>query len=296
MNPALAVALALTSAACYALSAVLQHHEASRQPESGVATLMIALMRRKGWWAAQTATILGALLHLAALGAGPLVLVQPIGVTALALALPVGARVGRTPVTRRAWIGALCVVVGLPAVLTALPHRPGVGHIAIPFASLACAIAVLVAAATLLALRVRRTNQHWSAILLAGAAAVCFGTTSASVKALWLGMGSVTVVLVAVIAAPLGVVLAQHAYQDGGLGAPLAVQTLADPVTAVAIGALALGEQLAASPLRIALGAVGIAVTVAGVILLSTRVPAVGPEAEAPRRPGPLATPAHAEG
>ncbi|MCO1657681.1 DMT family transporter [Pseudonocardia humida] len=290
MHPALAVVLALASAACYALSAVLQHHEASRQPESGVATLMIALMHRKGWWAAQTATILGALLHLAALGAGPLVLVQPIGVTALALALPVGARIGRTPVTRRAWIGALCVVVGLPGVLTAIPHQPGTGRIFASFPTVACVVAVIVATATLCALRIRRTDPLWAAILLAGAAALCFGTTSAAVKALWLQMGSPTVVAIGLIAAPLGVVLAQHAYQDGGLGAPLAVQTLADPVTAVAIGVLSLGEQLAGTPVRIAFGLLGFAVTVAGVVLLSSRIPSE----DHTHGPRPVASPAAA--
>jgi len=288
VHPVLAVVLALASAACYALSAVLQHHEASRQPETGVASLMIALMRRRGWWAAQTATVLGALLHLAALGAGPLVLVQPIGVTALALALPVGARIGRTPVTRRAWIGALCVVLGLPAVLTAMPHRPGAGRVFAAFPTVACAVAVVVAAATVAALRLRVPHPRWAAILLAGGAALCFGTTSAAVKALWLQMGSPTIVAIGLVAAPLGVVLAQHAYQDGGLGAPLAVQTLADPVTAVAIGVLALGEQVALTPVRMALGLLGLAVTVAGVVLLSTRIPAD----DDPAGPHPAAAPA----
>jgi hypothetical protein len=254
---------------------------------------MIALMQRRGWWAAQTATVVGALLHLAALGAGPLLLVQPIGVAALALALPVGARIGRTRVTRRAWIGALCVVVGLPGVLTAIPHHPGVGPVFASFTTTAGVVAALVAAATLSALRVRRTHPHWAAILLAGAAALCFGTTSASVKAVWLGMGSPAVVAIAVVAAPLGVVLAQHAYQDGGLGAPLAVQTLADPVTAMTIGVLSLGEQLAGNPLRIALGLLGIAVTVAGVVLLSSRVPQA--DTPAPRAIGAPAA-ASAEG
>jgi drug/metabolite transporter (DMT)-like permease len=293
VHPVLAVVLALASAACYALSAVLQHHEASRQPETGVATLMIALMRRRGWWAAQTATITGALLHLAALGAGPLALVQPIGVTALALALPVGARIGRTQVTRRAWVGALCVVLGLPAVLTALPARPGTGAVLVPFTTVACVVAVIVAVTALGALQLRRTNRRWSAILLAGSAALCFGTTSAAVKALWLQMGSPAIVVIGLVAAPLGVVLAQHAYQDGGLGAPLAVQTLADPIAAVSIGVLALGEQVAGSPVRAAFGLLGLAVTVAGVVLLSSRVPragAAGPPAE------PVPTPVRADG
>src|SRR3954447_11998425 len=126
MHPVLAVVLAVASAACYAVCAAIQHREASRQVGAGAA-LLTGLLRRRMWWTAQACTLVGALGHLAALGARPLVLVQPaggpvvwvqrVGVLALVLALPVGARFGGVRVTGMAWAGAGCVVVGLPAVL-----------------------------------------------------------------------------------------------------------------------------------------------------------------------------------
>ena len=98
----LAVGLALASAVCYAVSAALQHHEAARQSGNGL-HLVRALLRRPAWCAAVLASLLGALLHVGALGAGPLVLVQPLGVTALVFALPIGARLGRVRVSAWSW-------------------------------------------------------------------------------------------------------------------------------------------------------------------------------------------------
>jgi hypothetical protein len=270
VHPVLAVVLAVASAACYAVSAAIQHREASRQAGTGAA-LLTGLLRRRMWWVAQACTLVGALVHLAALGAGPLVLVQPVGVLALVLALPLGARFGGVRVTGLAWVGAGCVVVGLPAVLAMVPHRAeGVAPI-VPFPLAAATVGAAVGLAALGAAVVRRHRQQTAAVLHAGGAALCFGMTSGSVKSLWVGIGGPVAVLVGLATVPIGIALAQHAYRGGGLGAPLAVQTLADPVTAMAVGILVLGEPLVTSPARIALGLAGIAVTVLGVALLSSR-------------------------
>jgi hypothetical protein len=289
MHPVLAVVLAVASAACYAVSAAIQHREASRQTGAGAA-LLAGLLRRRMWWTAQACTLLGALVHLAALGAGPLVLVQPIGVLALVLALPLGARFGGVRVTRRAWLGAGCVVTGLPAVLAMVPQPGGAAITAtapvVPFPVAAAVVAAAVGLAVLAAAAVKGRGPHAAAVLQAGAAALCFGLTSGSVKSLWVGAGGPVAVLVGLASVPIGIALAQHAYRDGGLGAPLAVQTLTDPVTAMAIGILALGEPLVTSPARVALGLTGIAVTVVGVALLSSpgarRAPAPRPVVAVP--------------
>jgi hypothetical protein len=274
MHPVLAVVLAVASAACYAVSAAIQHREASRQAGTGAA-LLTGLLRRRTWWTAQACTLVGALVHLAALAAGPLVLVQPVGVLALVLALPVGARFGGVRVTRVAWVGAGCVVLGLPAVLAMVPHRAGALITAtapvVPFPAAAAVVAAAVGLAALGAGVVKRRGRQTAAVLHAGGAALCFGMTSGSVKSLWIGAGGPVAVLVGLATVPIGIALAQHAYRDGGLGAPLAVQTLADPVTAMAIGILVLGEPLVTSPARVVLGLAGISVTVLGVALLSSR-------------------------
>ncbi|EWS95895.1 hypothetical protein SSIG_06668 [Streptomyces filamentosus NRRL 11379] len=65
-----------------------------------------------------------------------------------------------------------------------------------------------------------------------------------------------------------GLLLSQTAYR-GGLGAPLAVVTLANPVAAAAIGLALLGERLQGGPVSLALALLGTAAAVRGVILLS---------------------------
>jgi drug/metabolite transporter (DMT)-like permease len=279
MHPQIAVVLAVASAVCYALSAVLQEREASRQQAGGLA-LVARLVRRRGWWAAIAATVVGALLHLAAVGAGPLVVVQPIGVSTLVFALLIGSRLGRLPVPARSWAGAACVVTGLPAVLGAVPHdalRAGsrIGG-ATGYWQIAAVLATIVAVALASALVLgARHHRRGSAIAYAAAAAVCFGFTSATAKTIWLGQIEAQRIAVGVVVVCIGTVLAQHAYRDGGLGAPLAVLTLLDPFTAGALGMLVLGEPFGTTPIRLALGVAGGLVTCVGVALLSARPVAV---------------------
>lgn len=65
-----------------------------------------------------------------------------------------------------------------------------------------------------------------------------------------------------------GLLLSQTAYR-GGLGAPLAVVTLANPVAAAAIGLALLGERLQGGPVSLVLAALGTVAAVRGVVLLS---------------------------
>jgi hypothetical protein len=284
----IAVVLAVASAVCYALSAVLQEREASLQQAGGVA-LVARLVRRRGWWAAISATIVGALLHLGAVAAGPLVVVQPIGVSTLVIALLIGSRLGRSPVPTRSWAGAACVVMGLPAVLAAVPHEAlrsaNKIHATTGYWPTAAVLAAVVAAAVGAALALGAGHhRRGSAIAYAAAAAVCFGFTSATAKTIILGHLEPQRIAVGVVVVCLGTVLAQHAYRDGGLGAPLAVLTLLDPFTAGALGMLVLGEPFGTTPIRLALGVTGGLITCVGVGLLSTR-PTATP---APRQPAPI--------
>ena len=280
----LAVGLALASAVCYAVSAALQHHEAARQTGNGL-HLVRALLRRPVWCAAVLASLLGALLHVGALGAGPLVLVQPLGVTALVFALPIGARLGRIRVSARSWLGAACVAVGLPAVLSLVPHHPGLAPGVTSYGTAVLVIAVLVGVTVPAAALLERSRPRPAGVLYALGAALSFGLASGIVKAVWLGRAVPTLIAAGLVAMVAGIVLAQHAYRATGLGAPLAVLTLADPITAAAIGVLVLGEPVLTSPPRLAVGLAGFACTAAGVALLSA------PRAARRAQDGPLAPP-----
>ncbi|WP_344418623.1 DMT family transporter [Pseudonocardia ailaonensis] len=284
MQILLAVLLALASAVSYAVAAVVQQREASRHHAGGLA-LVGRLVRTRAWWAAQAATLCGAALHLAALGLGALVLVQPLGIAALVFALVLGARRG-VPVGRSGRAGAALVVVGLPSALVAVGASGQEGVPLLGYWTLAPLIAVAAAALALAAAR-RRSG----AALHAVAAALCFGLTSGTAKLAWLGQAGPAAIGVGLVAAVAGMVLAQHAYRDGGLGAPLATLTLVDPLTAGAIGVLVLGEPLTTSLPRLGIGAAGVAMVVAGVFRLAPHRAPTAPGRTALLAPGGTAPP-----
>lgn len=266
----LAVVLALASALCYSASAVLQHREAGAH-ESGGLHLVARLVRRRGWWIAIAAGVLGALLHLAALGSGALLLVQPLGVTTLVFALVIHARVTRTTPGRTTLLGAACIVLGLPAALSAIPRHAAPVSPVLGYWAVAAAVAALAVVVATGAITIRRRLPGAAPVLYAVTAALCFGLTSGTAKAVWLGHTAPTVIGAGLLSAAAGVVLTQHAYRDGGLGAPLATLTLVDPLAAAVVGVLALGEPISTTPLHLVTGLAGVLATAVGVVLLSRR-------------------------
>ena len=262
-----AVVLAVASTGCYAASAVLQEREASRQ-DAGGAALLRRLARRPWWWLAVAATVAGAVLHVAALALGPLSLVQPFGVLTLVLALPLGRVLGGPPVTGREWRGATVIVIGLGAVLAVLPHRAPSSHL--PLALVLGAVVAVAAVVVVLAVVAAWIPGRAAPVVRAAAAATCFGFASgmartAVIGAIWFPIGGA----LAVLGAGAGLGLAQLAYRTGGLGAPLATQILVDPVVAVLIGVILLGEPVHETPTRAVVGVLGLAATTAGIWILT---------------------------
>jgi hypothetical protein len=264
-----AVGVAVLSTFCYASSAVLQERESAAQ-ESGGARMVLRLVRRPWWLVAVAATVSGALLHIGALALGPLTLVQPFGVLTLVLALPLGAKVNKTVVTPAEWRAAAAVAVGLAAVLFVAPHhappvRLPVHEVLVATAAVAALCVALLVAAVFL-------SRRPAAVARAAAAAACFGFASAMARATVTAAAPPLVVgSLAVLGAAAGLALAQLAYRTGGLGAPLATQILIDPIVAVLIGVVVLGEPLQLGPFRSCIGILGLVLTTVGIWTLATQ-------------------------
>ena len=270
VHPGAAVAVALLSAGCYAVSAVLQERQASRTRGAGAATLARSLIAQPLWWLAVAATLAGAALHVVALALGPLTVVQPVAVTTLVLALPLGAALAGRGVRRGEWGAAAAVVAGLVPVLAAASHpaRPPV----LPAAALAAAavgVAALVVGLLALATCLPRAVAP---VARAAAAATSFGAASAMTRTALTGAGSFPfAAVVAVACAVGGFTAAQLAYRDGGLGGPLATLTLVEPLVASLLGVALLGERLDVGPVHAGLRLAGLVSTALGVLAL-TRV------------------------
>ncbi|WP_031095051.1 DMT family transporter, partial [Streptomyces sp. NRRL S-15] len=264
MNPTLtAVALSLVSAGAYAAAAVAQARLAGlTDPSAGA----LRLLGRGAWWSAVGLNAGGALLHVAALKYGPLTLVQPLGALTLVAAVPLGARSAGRRVSRTEWRGTLLTLVGLAALLLAaggaaphdtlsLPEALGVGGVTMAL------VAVLGRPGARPGLRHAAASGITSGVASALTQTLTVAATDHSGPLL--SWRLVTVAALVSLFALGGLMLSQTAYR-GGLGAPLAVVTLANPVAAAAIGLVLLGERLQGGVLGLIPAVVGAAAAVEG--------------------------------
>lgn len=287
-----AVILACCSALAYALSAALQRRETARTadgPEHHAAGLPFfgALLRRPWWWGGITAMVVGAAIHVGALGFGPITLIQPIGVTSLILALPLDAWLERRRIHRAEWVGAVVLVVGLAGLFVLAQHHP---HPIRPDARLVVGtvVGVLVVAALVTAVTVRVPPVP-RAVVRAAVSGLCAGSTSGLVRLTfrliqdgrspWL----VALVLVGVVVLPVvSILMLQTAYRDGGLDAGMSTQITIDQVAAVAIGIVVLGERFSLGTSGAILATVSAVVAVTGLVTLIRSGPTPGQHEETP--------------
>ncbi|WP_030786002.1 DMT family transporter, partial [Streptomyces sp. NRRL S-920] len=292
----LAVVLSLVSAGAYAAAAVAQERLASRvaEGESGV----LRMLGSGTWWSSVGLNAAAALLHVAALKYGPLTLVQPLGALTLVVAVPLGARLAGRRVTRLEWRGTGLTLIGLGALLLTASGPAPDDTLTVPEA-LAVAAATTAVIGVLSRPGARPGLRHATASGFAsGVASALTQTVTVAVTDRSGPLLDPQVVVVALLVAALaagGLLLSQTAYR-GGLGAPLAVVTLSNPVAASVIGVALLGERLRGGAGGISLAVAGAALAACGVVVLtrSPRGPAAAPAPEfltpIPGRPAEPAT------
>ncbi|MFD7433684.1 hypothetical protein [Streptomyces sp. NPDC059861] len=290
----LAVVLSLFSAVAYAAAAVAQERLAARSAGSGV----LRLLGSAAWWVSVALNVSGAVLHVVALNYGPLTVVQPLGALTLVAAVPMGAWLAGKRVSAVEWRGTSFTLAGLAALLvTASGPAPD------DVLSVTEALTVAGSASVLICLLARPGTRP--GLRHAGASGIASGVGSALTQTVTVAAtdssGSllsaqvVGVALLVAVFASGGVLLSQTAYR-GGLGAPLAVVTLSNPLAAAVIGLSLLGERLQGGAAGVLLAVAGALLASWGVVLLS-RTPSGDrivlssePETRVPRpsRPGHL--------
>ncbi|MEU7445514.1 DMT family transporter [Streptomyces diastaticus] len=285
---AVAVAVSLVSALAYAAAAVAQERLAARTAP-GASRDLARLLRAGAWWGAVGLNTAGALLHVVALRFGPLTLVQPLGALTLVAAVPLGARYAGRRVARREWRGALLTLGGL-ALLMSAASGPA------PEDSLTLTEALAVGATSLLLIGALGRPGRGPGLRHATASGLASGIASALTQTVTVALAAPgrpdppllpTVLLALLVAAfaTAGLLLAQTAYRSG-LGAPLAVVTLTNPLAASAVGLTLLGERLHGGAAGVLPALAGALVAGRGVVALSraagrhagkTPVPQAGP-------------------
>jgi drug/metabolite transporter (DMT)-like permease len=251
----LVVLFALCAAVCAAVGIVVRQRATTDVPaEKGVSTVMfVTLLRRPLWWAGTAAAIAGYVFQALALIKGSLLLVQPLLVSALLFALPLSARLAHRRVTRTEWLWAMLLTAALAVfVVLARPHSGDyVG--AIPASTIAAVAAVGFAGAMVL---IAVKQPGWRrAVLLAVAVGVLFGVLAVLTKIVmhFLNEGSALDLLksptpyVLIVLAVVGTLLQQSAFHAGALQRSVPTMLVLEPVVAVLLGAVVLGEQLDAT-------------------------------------------------
>ncbi|MEV4101450.1 DMT family transporter [Nonomuraea sp. NPDC049649] len=267
-----AALIALVGSLFFALGAALQQFEAAGTDQPG----MVALLRRPRWLLGGVSIVAGGGLHVVALGLGPLTVVQPMGVASLLFALPIAATLhGRRPATSELAAASL-VAAGLVGLVLLVPESHG--PVRLDPAELFTLLGVSGAAALLLWAGARAAAPAGRAALLATAAGVLYGATATLVRVLMDGGWNWAYLVALPVPVLLALVMLQRAYAVGHFGVSFAALQIADPITAVAFGALLLGEPLPTGLAPVVAAAVAAAGTVAlaRTTPLETRSPRAG--------------------
>ncbi|WDV55809.1 hypothetical protein PV963_38425 [Streptomyces coeruleorubidus] len=270
-----AVVLSLVSAVAYAAAAVAQERLASRSPGAGT----LRLLGSGAWWWSVGLNAAAALLHVVALKYGPLTVVQPLGALTLVAAVPMGARLAGRRVSAVEWRGIALTLLGLGAILVTASGPAPDDVLSVPEA-------LAVAGATAVLIGVLSRPGARPGLRHASASGVASGVASALTQTVTVAamdrsgpLLSVQVVGVALLVGAFaagGLLLSQTAYR-GGLGGPLAVVTLANPLAAAVIGLSLLGERLHGGPAGVLLALAGGGLASWGVVLLSRATPGPAP-------------------
>jgi len=307
-GPGLAIVLALLGAGCFAGAAVLQHGAVaagSRREEDDQPGKVLSLRglgeitRRPGWLAGLALAGGGSVLHATALVLAPLSVVQPLGVLAVPIAVLLTAmRTDRRPAPG-VLVGVLLTIAGVAVFVGAAAGTA----VSSPPPDQSTLIASLIVAGAVLALAgLGFARSGWvRCIACATAGAAAFGLVSALVRAVSQSVIAGDVgpleppVLAAVAGAGAAVLvggwLVQQAFASGPPEVVIACLTVVDPIVAVLLGAVLLGEGVA-TPAETWLLLAGAAITAtAGVIALARHHPDAAAARAARLGPGAAAAP-----
>jgi drug/metabolite transporter (DMT)-like permease len=272
----LAAALALLAAVLFAVASAVQQRSAADVPDVDArgARLVLALARRPRWWAGTLSDTAGFAAQAAALGLGSLLLVQPLLVTTLLVALPLGARWGGRRLRRSDWVWAALLVLALAVFAVVGEPTAGVDRAGWRSWLPAWIVLGLLVGGCLAGAAVRRGTTR--AVLLAVAAGVAYGVGAALTKGVVSRLDDGVLALLTswetwllAVALAGGTLLQQSAYQAGALEASLPAVTVGEPVVAVALGMGVLGERLQADGAEWALIGVLVVVMAAATVALA---------------------------
>jgi drug/metabolite transporter (DMT)-like permease len=274
-----AIPLGTASSIVYGISIVVQHSAAHTGTGEEDPHGLIQLLRNPRWLLAIAGDFVGFLLQIAALSTGPVVLVQPLVVLMLPVALITGSFLGGPRPGPGEYLSMAAVLGGLTAFI-GMVGRARHPQVPNPWAVGIAVVAILVLGAAF-CLAVRGGRASLRGAVYGAVAGACFGTLGVLVNTashrivdgritslLTHPSGIVTVVGIVVLGT-MGITLTQMSFQIGALAATLPANLSTDPVVAVVLGVVLLGENLPHAPGYLAGYAVCLGLILFGTIRLA---------------------------
>lgn len=278
----LGIPIAAAGAVLLALGTLLQHKSIEDQgavPGRAAGSMgggrLQALLRKPVWLGGTAMLGVAILLQLTSLRFSPLIVVQPIGAIALVVTTLATARTTRRSPGRRA-LAAVALCVGGVGVFVAIA-AVSAQDVEISDRHLITILALLGIVLAAIGTGFGLWRHRWGAIVFTSGAGILFGFVAALAKTViarlfegdfeWLSLACLAGL---VIAALSGTFLVQNAHTRGSPELVVAGLTVIDPLVAVTIGIIILGEaDTAPLPALVAFVLAG-STAVAGVILLAT--------------------------
>jgi len=276
------IAIALIGGFFLALGAQFQHRGVVVVEErhgsghkAGLSIPQLWRLVRSPWWALGTLLLgLAILCQLTSLAFAPIIVVQPLGVVALVITAVVNARVSHVKLTRDAIRAITFCVVGIAIFVTVAAFVAQ--ETLIREKQLIIILIIMGVVVVLLGVAFGLLRKRFTAIFYILSAGLLYGFVATLAKVVinrllngnfeWLTVGCVVALIAA---AALGAYFVQTAYSVGSPDLVIAGLTVVDPLVAVSIGIVVLGEAAGAPVWTVVVWIAAAAIAVYGVFQLA---------------------------
>jgi len=293
----MAAALALMAAFLFAVAATLQQKGALNLDGVSLASPMslVRLVGQRVWLFGTAALLVGYVLQAGALDRGRLAVIQPLLVTTIVFALPLGWWLTNQRVGRREVGGAAVIVIALAAFT--IFGDPAGGKDNAPNDEWAIAIVVLVTICGGLLVLGRHGTPTRVAAVYGSVAGILFGLSAAltkpTVDLLHEGVGvmlSHWQCYALAVAGVLGFVLQQVSLGTGRLAPSVATVSVVNPIVGVLLGVAIFDERFSRPTWHVVVAIISLLLALGGAVLISlSSQPGAEPRAEAGEHSAALA-------
>jgi drug/metabolite transporter (DMT)-like permease len=277
----------------FAVAATLQQKGALTLGLSPDSLRSFARLAASKWWlVGSIALLVGYGVQAIALDHGRLAIIQPLLVSTVVFALPLGYFLTAQDVGLRQVVGAAVVVLGLA--MYAIFGDPAGGNENAPNSEWAIALVILGVVCAVLYVAARRSDGARQAAYYGVISGILFGVSACLVKPTLEALhdGGVSEVLsrwefyAMAFTGILAFVIQQISLSAGFLATSVATVSVANPIVSIAIGVLLFDERLSRPAWHVFVALCGLALGMLGAVVISiARERAIGRTAEVPVSP-----------